>query len=371
MKIPTLILAILLPLSAEEVRVNLTENSIKNLGIETFTATDMDFEETFFVIGALQAVPSHHSVVSSRIPGRVVELKVIAGDRVTEGQEILKIESRQPGGPTIPVFASASGIVAESHVRLGEPVDPANELLDILDLSQLWATARVPQQEAGKLEVGTRARIQIPALKGETVMGELIRFGTEADVKSGTFDAIFLIENPNDQLRPGMRAEFSIITAIREEVTVVPREAVQGDVTNRVVYVRDFELPNSFIKSPVVTGEENDRFIEIKEGLFPEDDVVTRGAYLLGFAGGGNISLKEVLDAAHGHEHAEDGGELTEEERKASSHEDAHSHEGEEGGAVNKLLMLACVILIVLLILSGIRQFYLERKLGNLAQTDA
>ena len=371
MKIPLLLLAALLPLSAEEERVNLTETSIKNLEIETFTATEMNFEKTFFAIGTLQAVPSNHSVVSSRIPGRVVDLKVIAGDHVTKGDEILKIESRQPGGPTIPVLAPASGIVADSHVRLGEPVDPAKELLDILDLSELWATARVPQQEAGKLEIGTKARIQIPALKGDTVTGELIRFGTEADAKSGTFDAIFLIENPDHQLRPGMRAEFSIITSVREDITVVPKEAVQGDVTNRVVYVRDFALPNSFIKSPVVTGEENDRFIEIKEGLFPEDDVVTKGAYLLGFAGGGNISLKEVLDAAHGHVHAEDGGELTDEQRKESAAEDEHSHEEGEAGVVNKFLMVACVILIALLLLSGIRQFNLERKIANLTSSDA
>ena len=240
MKIPFFIFAALSPLSAEEERVNLTETSIKNLEIETFTATEMDFEKTFFAIGTLHAVPSNHSVVSSRIPGRVVDLKVIAGDRVTKGDEILRIESRQPGGPIITVLAPASGIVADSHVRLGEPVDPAKELLDILDLSGLWATARVPQQEAGKLGIGTKARIQIPALKGDAVTGELIRFGTEADAKSGTFDAIFLIENPNDQLRPGMRAEFSIITSVREDITVVPKEAVQGDVTNRVVYVRDF-----------------------------------------------------------------------------------------------------------------------------------
>ena len=66
----------------------------------------------------------------------------------------------------------------------------------------------------------------------------------------------------------------------------MPREAVQGDATNRVVYVADFDLPNSFVKSSVVTGEENDQYIEIKSGLFPGDEVVTKGAYLLGFAGG-------------------------------------------------------------------------------------
>jgi len=362
MKIPFLILVSMMWLPAEEERVNLNETSMKNLGIEVFTATEMTFESTFFAIGALQEIPSNHSVVSSRIPGRVVDLRVIAGDRVIEGEEILKVESRQPGGPIITLKAPASGIVAESHVRLGEPVDPSKELLDILDLSELWAIARVPQQEAGKIELGTKARIQIPALKGETIEGELIRFGTEADPSSGTFDAIFLIQSAANKLRPGMRAEFSIITSVREEVTVVPVESVQGDLTNRVVYVQDFDLPNSFIKAPVVTGETNDRFIEIKEGLYEGVDVVTKGAYLLGFAGGGNLSLKEVLDAAHGHEHSEDGSEITEGQKKVVA--DSHDHDqAEDAGPINKFLMMICGILGVLLVLSGLRQFSLERQL--------
>ncbi len=362
MKIALTILASLAVLSAEEERVNLNATSMKNLGIETFTATEMSFESTFFAIGALQEIPSNHSVVSSRIPGRVVDLKVIAGDQVTEGEALVEVESRQPGGPVITLNAPASGIVAESHVRLGEPVDPSKELLDILDLTELWAVARIPQQEAGKVEIGTKARIQIPALKGETIEGELIRFGTEADPSSGTFDAIFLIQNTDDKLRPGMRSEFSIITKVREAVTVVPIEAVQGDLTNRVVYVQDFDLPNSFIKAPVVTGEANDRFIEIKEGLYEGVDVVTKGAYLLGFAGGGNLSLKEVLDAAHGHEHNEDGSEITDDQEKAAASDGEHAHD-HDAGPVNRFLVIICAILGVLLILSGFRQFSLERQL--------
>lgn len=368
MKISAILLITLLPLVGEEERVNLNETSMKNLGIETFTATEMTFESAFFAIGTLQEVPSSHSVVSSRIPGRVVDLQVIAGDRVEKGDEILKIESRQIGGKVIPVHAPASGFVAESHVRLGEPVDPSKELLDILDLSNLWAIARVPQQEAGKLDIGTKARIQIPAMKGKTIEGELVRFGTEADASSGTFDAIFLIRNTDGKLRPGMRAEFSIITATREDITVVPREAVQGDLTNRVVYVQDFDLPNSFIKAPVVTGEQNDQYIEIKEGLYAGVDVVTNGAYLLGFAGGGNLSLKEVLDAAHGHEHNEDGSEMTDGQKSSKSSGDGHDHEHEEhAGPINKLLVAGCAILTVLLVISGIRQGILERRVAKLS----
>ena len=333
-------------------RVNLTESAVDNLGIEVVQSEEITFESTFFVIGRLQEIPSNHSVVSSRIAGRVTGLNVIAGDHVEKGDVVIKLESRAAGNPppTIELKAPASGIVADSHVRLGEPVEPSNEMMDILDLTKLWAIASVPQQEAGNLKIGTKARIKIAAMGDEFVEGELIRFGTTADASSGTFEAIFLIDNPESKLRPGMRAEFSIVTSTRENVTAIPREAVQGDVTNRVVYIADFDLPNSFVKSSVVTGEENDRYIEIKSGLFPGDEVVTKGAYLLGFAGGGNLSLKEVLDAAHGHEHNEDGSEITEDQK-----EEEHEHEHSHASPTNKLLIISNIVLLVLLVGCGIK----------------
>jgi len=75
--------------------------------------------------------------------------------------------------------------------------------------------------------------------------------------------------------------------------------------------------------------------VEILSGLLPGDKVITRGAYSLAFAGGGSVSLKEALDAAHGHEHAADGSELKPGESGAKSggghpHEH-HPHDGEAG----------------------------------------
>lgn len=70
-------------------------------------------------------------------------------------------------------------------------------------------------------------------------------------------------------------------------------------------------------------GEQNDTHVEVIAGLFPGDEVVTRGSYALSFAGSGSgMSLKEALDAAHGHEHNEDGSEMTDaqkEEREAEN----------------------------------------------------
>ena len=145
----------------------------------------------------------------------------------------------------------------------------------------------------------------------------------------------------------------------------VPAEAIQGDPASRVVYVKDFELPNAFVKAPVVLGEKGGGWIEVKEGLFPGDEVVTEGAYSLGFAGGGGgMSLREALDAAHGHKHNEDGSEMTPEQEAADGHgHDEHDH-GEEHGAPAWMMYYAIAASVLMLVFAQL-WWNAKRKTGN------
>lgn len=338
--------------------VLLDENGVALLGIETVEAGETVFEETAFALGHIEEIPENHAVLSSRIPGRIVEVLAREGDTVEAGQVIVRVESRQPGDPppVIGLRAPLSGLVTESHVRLGEPVEPEKELLDISDLSKVRAIARVPEHQAGKLAPGSRARIRIAAL-GETVLeGTMVRFGTAANRAGGTIDAIFHLENPELRLRPGMRAEFDIVLTTDDAVLSVPKEAVQGTPANRHVFVKDFDIPNAFVRAPVRTGRSSGGRVEILAGIFPGDEVVTRGSYPLGFAGGGGgISLKEALDAAHGHEHNEDGSEMNDEQRKAAAAKTGgHPEQHAASPWRERFFMAATGILAVLLVISSL-----------------
>ena len=85
--------------------------------------------------------------------------------------------------------------------------------------------------------------------------------------------------------------------------------------------------------------------------------MVTRGGYSLAFAGGGSVSLKAALDAAHGHEHAADGSELTADAKKAQAggkEADAHGHAEEDGGGNTwKIVSAVLAALLVVSLLRG------------------
>ncbi|MBT8037609.1 MAG: efflux RND transporter periplasmic adaptor subunit [Verrucomicrobiae bacterium] len=348
--------------SAEEVApdptsfISLKPEGIKNIGIEYAVVEPKDFENTIFAIGHIREIPRNHSVLSSRISGRIIAVNAFEGDTVKKGEVLVKVESRQPGSPppVIELKAPRDGLVVASHIRLGEPVEPDKELLDIMDLRDVWATAQVPEDAISQIKPGTKAHIRIPALGGEIIDGTLLRFDPKASKEGGTIGAIFKVSNAQLRLRPGTRAEFSIVTSSRQNVMAVPREALQGDAANRVVYVKHIDIKNAFTRLPVQTGEKNDRYVEIVAGIFEGDEVVTHGSYALSFSSDSGISLKEALDAAHGHEHNEDGSKMSDAELSARELE----KEGHQNNSINPTTLffaLSTGILLLLLIFSGIK----------------
>lgn len=332
----------------------LDETAVKNLRIETEVVEESAFEQTIFALGRIEVLPGRRAVISSRIPGRAIDVMVKHDHPVEAGDPALVVESRQPGNPAprIELTAPISGLVSTANVVPGQPIEPSDILAEILDLREVYAIARVPEHFAGKLKQGLQARISVPAVPNVSFEATLEHMGAMADATSGTVEAAFQVNNPDLLLRPGMRAEFSIVVDREEGVFSIPRAALQGDTASRFVYVKDFEIPNAFVKTPVVTGRINDRNVEILSGLFPADDVVTQGAYSLAFAGGGSVSLKEALDAAHGHSHAEDGSELS--DTKTTAHADANP--AQDGSTTGSFWIIISGVLFILLIAVSLKK---------------
>ncbi|MCC6234444.1 MAG: efflux RND transporter periplasmic adaptor subunit [Verrucomicrobiales bacterium] len=312
--------------------VVLDETGVRNLRLRTEEVSEEVFEQTFFALGRIDVRPGHQAALSSRIPGRAIAVHAQLDHFVTAGEPLVTVESRLPGDPppTVTLPAPREGIVSEVSVVLGGPVNPDTSLLQILDLSVVYALARVPQHVGERLRPGLKARLRIPGWKDGEWTARLEHIGALADAASSTMEAAFHVDNPALRLRPGMRVEFNIVLEERPGVTVVPRSALQGDPASRFLYVADDTLPHAFVKVPVEIGEMNDRVVEITRGLFPGDRVVTEGAYSLAFASTGTLSLKEALDAAHGHEHNPDGSEPGQAPNSAAGEHADHQHAGHD-----------------------------------------
>ncbi len=364
--------------------VLLSEQGVRNLGLQTVTVEEADFETTVFALGRTDAIPESRSVLSSRIAGRVVESRLRVGVPVAKDEKLVLIESRQPGNPSPRIWltAPADGTVISVNTRLGAPVEPTDRLAEFADLKTLYLIATLPQAVAGRLALGTRTRIHFPILPDKEYTATLLKPAAasgltaaaleqasvpRAENRDGTdlntTSVVFTLENPDHELRPGMSAECSIVMEKREGVLSVPREAIQGGPSNRHVYVKHATIANAFDRVSVQIGLTSNARVEVVDGLFPGDEVVTRGSYSLGFAGGGGgLSLKEAMDATHGHEHNPDGSEKSTGPASAGESGAGHDHDHDHDdasrapGLREMFFMAATGILAVTLWVSRLRR---------------
>jgi hypothetical protein len=204
--------------------------------------------------------------------------------------------------------------------------------------------------------------VNIPALGKELWKAELKRFGVESKGQVSTVEAIFELKKLHEKMIPGMRAEVFIITNTVDNVMSIPLSAIQGDPARRIVFVEDFNLPFAYQKVPVVLGMQNSHRIEVIKGLFPGDRVVTQGSYALSFSGGSSgMSLKEALDAAHGHEHNEDGSELSPIQKKGKQKDPLHDHHGHTEGKEVSLWLIVYAVMVTLICVFSL-QLNLKRR---------
>ena len=114
------------------------------------------------------------------------------------------------------ITAPADGVVDVWAARQGEVVQPATPIVTIMDLSQTWVYAPLPETYADSVKLGDKLRVVMPS--GATVWGKVIAKQTEADFATQrdvsrrkrdikTVQLKLLIPNPGEAFVPGMTAE--------------------------------------------------------------------------------------------------------------------------------------------------------------------
>jgi multidrug resistance efflux pump len=117
------------------------------------------------------------------------------------------------------VFAPVSGKVNVRAARQGEVVAAGAPIVTIMDLTQTWIYAPLPETQADTVQLGDLLRVVMPA--GDTIQGKIIvksaeaDFATQRDVSSRkrdikTIQLKLLIDNPGERFVPGMTAEVYI-----------------------------------------------------------------------------------------------------------------------------------------------------------------
>ena len=175
--------------------------------------------------------------------------------------------------------APQSGVVADLAVRDGAMVTPGMTLMRILNLSDVWVYAEIPEASATAVAVGANAEIRVPAYAEQVLRGRVSALLPQVNATSRTLRARIELANPGGRLKPGMLVNVTLVAQGEPDVIVVPQEAVIATGKRSVVIVR--EADGRFRPVDVVVGRALGSDIEIKQGLREGQAVVASGQFLL------------------------------------------------------------------------------------------
>lgn len=171
------------------------------------------------------------------------------------------------------VTAELDGTVTDVFVVPGETVAPGQRLVSVADLSEVMAVITVDELEVSGLDPGRPATVRVGAFPGGSFSGYVESVSLEGVPRDGVTSYEARIRLPGDpRMRAGMSVSATVVVARRENVLLVPVEAVYGAGREAVVQVLVDGTP---VAREVTAGLSSGTFTEIIEGLEEGETVVT------------------------------------------------------------------------------------------------
>ncbi len=197
-------------------------------------------------------------------------------------------------------------VVGERFRDEGATISANQEILSVLDISELKAVVHVTERDYSRLSTGQEAVVRVDGFPGEEFRGEIVRMAPLFRETSRQARVEIGVPNEDGLLKPGMFVRAGIVMQEKEDAQVIPRDSLVTRNGSQGVFVADREgQVANFVE--VVTGVEQGGYIEV---VSPELDgpVVTLGQHLLadgsalriqnsaeGFAAGNGDGSAEVM----------------------------------------------------------------------------
>ena len=174
------------------------------------------------------------------------------------------------------VVSPIDGIVTQLSARQGMYVDRTAALAAIVDLTKVFMQIRVPSAYLAKVKVGAKVDVRAVSLPEKTYHGTIARISSQADPGTGDVDALVLVANEDGLLRPGLACRGRIWLPDVADAIVVPVAAIADRSGTPVVsVVREAKSYEVAVK----LGAQTQEYVQIIEGIAPDDWVVTEGGY--------------------------------------------------------------------------------------------
>lgn len=198
----------------------------------------------------------------------------------------------------IDLTSPLSGTVTQINATLGEVIEPGNALFQVIDPWTVYAEGDIPVENVSLFKQGQEVRIRVASYPGEVFQGKVNYVSDLADPVKRTLHILAEVGNSDRKLKSEMFVTLAVVVDKSGETIAVSKESIITEGDERYVFVRN---GTNFAKQNVVIGISDNQYIEVKDGLFPGDEVVTKGARELSAASVSKVAPVGADGHAHTH----------------------------------------------------------------------
>ena len=183
------------------------------------------------------------------------------------------VEAAQATLDQVRLLAPFAGTVTEVDTQVGDMVSSGSGAFRIDDLASLYVDLQVSEVDVNSLQIGQPAELTFDAVPDKQYSGEVAEIGMVGVVTQGVvnYPVTVRITNPDSSVRPGMTAAVSIVIDRRENVLMVPNQAIRISAGQRTVTVL---YEGQQISVAVNVGLVNELMSEVSGEQLREGDTV-------------------------------------------------------------------------------------------------
>lgn len=251
------------------------EQTKRELEIQNIGYSDTDIKQAGYSVPSSQ---QKRTDILRKINTQMEQAEVAAAQSKIN-QIRSKIESTQILLDETTIRSPIDGIIATKNIESGEMVREDSTITTIFDISKVYIVLNISENDILSIKNDMKISFEVDAIENRKFSANVTNISPFLDPKTRTVQIKAYLENPDNILLPGMFARAQIHLGKRDDVILLSEEALlhydRDKHTAELVIIKD----NTIFKETVETGNEYDSKIEITNGLFEGDEVVTQNIF--------------------------------------------------------------------------------------------
>ncbi|MBX9746611.1 MAG: efflux RND transporter periplasmic adaptor subunit [Hyphomonadaceae bacterium] len=258
-----------------EGRTTIAAAQAEAAGVRVEAVGPATIEETIALSGRVELQPQGRADIVAWYPGRIVSMSKEIGERVTRGETIARVTSRE-SLQTYSIPAPISGVVMARNANVGDVAETV-PIYIVADARQVHAEFYVYPRDAERLRAGQP--ITVRGLSGDhSVRATIEAILPTADMMTQTIVAHVDLPNDDGAWRPGQAVEGAAVIAATQVPLAVRTRALQRFRDFTVVFA---QVGETYEVRMLELGRQTPEWTEVLSGIDPGTTYVTDNAFLI------------------------------------------------------------------------------------------